>query len=58
MRDRTLALLALLAFAMSGGAAFAAGGCGSQMVHTDKQTVATADGDGSTKIEVPTPKGG
>lgn len=59
MRDGTLALLALLAFAMSGGVALAGGsGCGSQLVHTDKQTVATADGDGSTQIAVPEPKGG
>lgn len=58
MRHGTLALLALLAFALSGGVALAAGNCGSQTVDTGKQTVATAEGGGSTQIAVPEPKGG
>jgi len=59
MARKTLALLALLGFALSGGAAMAAGGCSGFHVGTEtKQTVASADGEGSTPIVLPTPKDG
>lgn len=58
MRDGTLALLALLAFVLSSGVALAAGNCGSQVVDSGKQTVATADGDGSTQTVVTPRQGG
>lgn len=57
--NRTLTLLAVVAFGLSSGVAFAAGDCGGYHVSTSKTTVASVDGQTSTpSTPVQKPSGG
>lgn len=57
--NRTLALLAAVAFGASSSVAFAAGDCGGYHVSTSKTTIASVDGQTSTPstpTTVPAPR--